>query len=101
MNQVAEYTSQEAKSAVILFRTATGVNDPYEVALRSAGYHAKSIKVLFEEYDVRELEEIIRAGPGGWGNIVISSKRGAEGWIRAATLSMERGEPTVPTRELY
>jgi uroporphyrinogen-III synthase len=83
---------------VILFKTPhcgeDTSSDPYARLLGAHRFEASFIPVLEDTYDTTRLEEVIRAGsqtcdPTGEGvgmydAVIITSKRGAEGWVRAA-----------------
>ena len=71
---------------VLLFRSPTSppTSDPYHVLLTRHGYAAEPIPVLTETFRVDELGAIIEDGPGKWEGVVMMSRRGAEGWVRAA-----------------
>ena len=76
-------------------------NDPYRSQFENAGYEVDYVPVLKEEYQIEELSRLLlgddngngsgggevgEAGAAGgeWAGVVITSKRGAEGWIKAA-----------------
>ena len=73
--------SPESKR-VILFRTPSP-DDAYISTFRRAGYDPTCIPVLIEAYETDGLAELLRDGGDGWDGVVLSSKRGAEGWVRA------------------
>ncbi|WRT63608.1 uncharacterized protein IL334_000531 [Kwoniella shivajii] len=80
---------------VILFKTpsssssssslssSSASNDPYTQALSSTNYQPTHIPVLEERYDTAELASIIQRGGDEWEGVIITSRRGAEGWIQA------------------
>jgi hypothetical protein len=71
---------------VVLFKTpstATG-NDTYQNSFAQAGYDVQYIPVLQEAFHLDELCHIMRNNDTTWGGVVITSKRGAEGWLQAA-----------------
>ncbi|OCF36063.1 hypothetical protein I316_01935 [Kwoniella heveanensis BCC8398] len=114
---------------VILFKTPTPdiSSDTYTAVLSSAAYEATFVPVLEERYTVDELVPIIsvqaeagyRVGKdkdnadGGartkeaddtdqrcsWEGVVITSRRGAEGWIRAVKSHLEREAARRPSRK--
>ena len=73
-------------STVLLFRSPTSPpdSDPYQVLFTRYGNGVESIAVLAETFSTDELGAIIEHGPGSWEGVVLMSRRGAEGWVRAA-----------------
>jgi uroporphyrinogen-III synthase len=71
---------------VVLFKTQSEVNgsDAYRESFAQAGFEVQYIPVLQEEYHVDELSQLISDSEADWGGVVITSKRGAEGWAQAA-----------------
>lgn len=73
---------------IILYKTPPPSQqpDPYLHRFEEAGYATEYIPVLKEEYQVDGLSNLL-SRPGdtdGWAGVVITSKRGAEGWVKAA-----------------
>jgi uroporphyrinogen-III synthase len=71
---------------VVLFKTKSEVNgsDAYRESFAQAGFEVQYIPVLQEEFHVDELSQLISDSEADWGGVVITSKRGAEGWAQAA-----------------
>ena len=71
---------------VVLFKTQSEVNgsDAYRESFGQAGFEVQYIPVLQEEFHVDELEQYISDKKTNWAGVVITSKRGAEGWVQAA-----------------
>ncbi len=71
---------------IILFKTPTEPLgwDPYHIAFAEIGYEARFVSVLKETFRIHELKGIIAAGGGDWEGVVMMSRRGAEGWVKAA-----------------
>lgn len=69
---------------VVLFKTKNEVNgfDAYHDTFAQAGFEVRYIPVLQETFHTDELIQFISAKKN-WGGVVVSSKRGAEGWIQA------------------
>jgi uroporphyrinogen-III synthase len=76
---------------VVLFKTPTTTNgsDSYQESFTRAGCGVTYIPVLQETFHLDQLTRIILDGNPTWGGIVITSKRGAEAWIQAASTSEE------------
>ncbi|WWC57829.1 uncharacterized protein I303_100364 [Kwoniella dejecticola CBS 10117] len=87
---------------IILFKTPspTVSLDPYYQTLTSTSSSSSSsssrsstsstydptfIPVLEETYTTIDLVPIIEAGPSKWEGVIITSRRGAEGWVRAVS----------------
>jgi len=73
------------KTPVILFKTPSDPlsSDSYHQTLSSV-YDPHFVSVLIEEYHTDELCQLFREQEGGeWEAVVITSRRGAEGWIQA------------------
>ncbi len=72
---------------VILFRAPINPSssDPYHLTFQQHGYEATSVPVLTETFRTDELRRILERGCQGYDGVVIMSRRGAEGWVRAAT----------------
>jgi uroporphyrinogen-III synthase len=70
---------------VVLFKTQNGINgsDAYRESFAQAGFEVQYIPVLQEEFHVDELSQLISDNRTDWGGVVITSKRGAEGWVQA------------------
>jgi uroporphyrinogen-III synthase len=71
---------------VVLFKTKSEVNgsDAYSESFARAGFEVRYIPVLQEEFHIDELAQLISDKKTDWGGLVITSKRGAEGWVQAA-----------------
>jgi uroporphyrinogen-III synthase len=71
---------------VILFKTQSQANgtDTYQDTFAQAGFEVQYIPVLQETFHLDELSHLISDQDKGWGGVIITSKRGAEGWIQAA-----------------
>jgi len=71
---------------VVLFKTQSVVNgkDAYQESFAQAGFETQYIPVLQEAFHIDELTQLITDKNANWGGVVITSKRGAEGWIQAA-----------------
>ena len=71
---------------VVLFKTESEVNgyDAYIQTFAQAGFEVRYIPVLQEEFHVDELSQSISDKKADWAGVVITSKRGAEGWVQAA-----------------
>jgi uroporphyrinogen-III synthase len=71
---------------VVLFKTKSEVNgsDAYRESFAQAGFEVQYIPVLQEEFHVDDLSQLISDNRTDWGGVVITSKRGAEGWAQAA-----------------
>ena len=67
---------------VVLFRTPAQP-DPYHVQFAGSGYIPISIQVLSETFLTGDLREIIASEEVGWEGVILMSRRGAEGWIKA------------------
>lgn len=92
MTTVASESS--SRPTVWLFRTPNGSSshtDPYRVELAGQGYRAVHIPVLKDEFRTQQLEEVFRSKEQRWDGVIITSKRGAEGWVRAARAVCEGG----------
>ncbi|WVQ76381.1 hypothetical protein IAR50_006046 [Cryptococcus sp. DSM 104548] len=74
---------------VILFKTPNSSldEDPYHVAFSqprlSSQFQPHLIPVLQETYSLGELISFIESGPSNWEGIIVTSRRGMEGWVRA------------------
>jgi len=71
---------------VVLFKTESEVNgyDAYIQTFAQAGFEVRYIPVLQEEFHIDELSQFISDKNADWAGVVITSKRGAEGWVQAA-----------------
>ncbi|KAK6904952.1 hypothetical protein I204_08057 [Kwoniella mangroviensis CBS 8886] len=74
---------------VILFKTPSPSSslDPYSQSLSSKSYQPTFIPVLEETYDTSSLVPSLEGGSEHWEGVIITSRRGAEGWVRAVTQS--------------
>ncbi|WWC97312.1 hypothetical protein V866_004191 [Kwoniella sp. B9012] len=74
---------------VILFKTPSPSSslDPYTQSLSSTSYQPTFIPVLEETYDTTSLVPILEGGSENWEGVIITSRRGAEGWVRAVSES--------------
>jgi uroporphyrinogen-III synthase len=70
---------------VVLFKTQSEGNgsDAYKESFAQAGFEVRYIPVLQEEFHVDGLSQLISDKERDWGGVVITSKRGAEGWVQA------------------
>ena len=70
---------------VVLFKTKSEVNgsDAYRESFAQAGFEVQYLSVLQEEFHVDELSQSMSDNRTDWGGVVITSKRGAEGWVQA------------------
>lgn len=88
IDRASSAATSARRSAVIVFKTPSDPveTDPYHVALRDGLDHLGPVfvQVLQEKFELDRLKEIVRAGPDEWAGVVITSKRGAEAWVRAA-----------------
>ncbi|ORX33594.1 tetrapyrrole biosynthesis, uroporphyrinogen III synthase [Kockovaella imperatae] len=76
-------TTSPTSRKVYLFRKPS-IPDAYLDAFRSAFFDPECISVLQEIYELEELATVVNQGGQSYDAVVISSKRGAEGWVRAA-----------------
>jgi len=69
---------------VVLFKTKNDVNgfDAYHDSFVQAGFEVRYIPVLQETFHTDELIQFI-SEKKNWGGVVVTSKRGAEGWSQA------------------
>jgi hypothetical protein len=74
---------------VILFKTPLEP-DPYSETLGTE-YEVEFMPVLQETYVVEELKTVLKDG-GGWEGVVVSSKRGAGGYLAAAAAAEAEAE---------
>ncbi|WWD06084.1 hypothetical protein V865_004169 [Kwoniella europaea PYCC6329] len=74
---------------VVLFKTPSPSSslDPYTQSLSSTSYQPTFIPVLEETYDTSSLVPILEGGCEHWEGVIITSRRGAEGWVRAVSES--------------
>ncbi|WWC85536.1 uncharacterized protein L201_000400 [Kwoniella dendrophila CBS 6074] len=74
-----------SKKPIILFKTPSPSSalDPYNKILSSTSYDPTFIPVLEETYSIDDLQPILKAGPSRYEGVIITSRRGAEGWNRA------------------
>lgn len=86
------------KRHVVLFKTPQSEfgpsADPYYKLLHQHGYETTFVPVLEDAYDTAELERVLVGGDvegnrgervnADFDGIIITSRRGAEGWLRAA-----------------
>ncbi|WVW81494.1 hypothetical protein I302_103488 [Kwoniella bestiolae CBS 10118] len=70
------------RTPIILFKTPSP-SDPYTQTLASTSYDTRFIPVLEETYDTSLLTPILESGSEKWEGVIITSRRGAEGWVRA------------------
>lgn len=81
-------------SRVVLFKTPgpSSSADPYRDIFEAAGYSIRYVPVLQEQFQLEPLLRVL--GEVGdavdWAGVVITSKRGAEAWMRAARASSTR-----------
>lgn len=90
-----------SKGVVWLFKTplAAGLDDAYASTLRDAGYKCRYIPVLQEVFRTAELETVLCEGDH-WDGIIITSKRGAEGWVRSAANVIDAGARNIRDGEV-
>lgn len=62
----------------------SGENEAYTDELLHAGFQPKYIPAIIERYETAELEDLLAQKDTKWDGVVITSRRGVEGWIRAA-----------------
>lgn len=69
---------------VILFKApgSSDEPDPYRLRFESASYRLGYVPVLQEFFDTAELSGLLSESDN-WAGVIITSKRGAEGWIKA------------------
>mgnify|MGYP002718868649 CR=1 FL=1 len=90
------------RSTVVLFKTPVhgvqGENggeaaggDPYAETLRQGGFDTAFVPVLQEEYHLEEVCAVLQSDEE-WEGVVVTSKRGAEGWVRAVSKLRRKGE---------
>lgn len=75
-----------SKTPVLLYKQPKRSlsSDPYGTLLdTSSRYNPIHLPVLTEIFRTADLADIIRQGREAWDGVIISSKRGAEGWVRA------------------
>ena len=94
-------SASSSKPQIVFFKTPTSPDnieqDPYHSIFSTRGYEATFIPVLEEVFSTDELEGILSERSGLQGSekenalegIIITSRRGAEGWIRAVTSSTD------------
>ncbi|WWC67098.1 uncharacterized protein I206_101005 [Kwoniella pini CBS 10737] len=70
---------------IILFKTPSPSYelDSYTKILSKTKYNSTFIPILEETYHINELISIIEEGSNKWEGVIITSKRGSEGWIKA------------------
>ncbi|ODO01947.1 hypothetical protein L198_02678 [Cryptococcus wingfieldii CBS 7118] len=91
--------SGRTPNPVILFKTPNSslADDPYHAALSrpclSSQYQPHWVPVLQETYSIDELVPFLEDGPIQWEGIIVTSRRGMEGWVRAvqAHLAQQSG----------
>ncbi|ORY25159.1 Uroporphyrinogen-III synthase HemD-domain-containing protein [Naematelia encephala] len=74
------------RTPIIIFKRPLDiiVSDPYFVDLYASGeYEPHFIPVLTETFKTDGLRDIISKGGAAWDGVIITSKRGAEAWIKA------------------
>ncbi|WVR03342.1 hypothetical protein IAU60_000333 [Kwoniella sp. DSM 27419] len=83
----SEAAAPRSQVPVILFKTPSpdAEHDPYARCLATTSYRPVFVPVLDETYDGTALERILEGdgAEGHWEGVVITSRRGAEGWVRA------------------
>ena len=73
---------------VILFKTPVPAceedsrTDPYHTILSSGGFLPSLVPVLEDTYHLDALREVL-VSKEEWQGVIVTSKRGAEGWTRA------------------
>lgn len=86
-----------ARPRIVLFKTPASTSpsknrnieqDPYHSAFHQSGWDARLIPVLDEVFTTDELEDLLRGAESGdiregLTGVIITSKRGAEGWVQA------------------
>ncbi|WWD22338.1 hypothetical protein CI109_106829 [Kwoniella shandongensis] len=85
-SSVPQPTFTPTLTPVILFKTpssSSSSSDPYALALTPAAYTAHFVPVLTEEYESASLLELLRDGCEQWEGVVVTSKRGMEGWVKS------------------
>lgn len=86
---------------VVLFKTPgpTDSDDPYRQCFGAAGYQLNYVPVLQEVFQTDDLSSLLQDEVGNvdWAGVVITSKRGVEGWIRAARSSAASGSARPST----
>lgn len=82
-------------SQVILFKAPLPphniASDPYYQLLRKQGYEPTFIPVLEESFEAQEIESVLLGRQGAFDAVIITSRRGAEGWLKAAQSVLETG----------
>nr|KIR83618.1 uroporphyrinogen-III synthase [Cryptococcus tetragattii IND107] len=96
MSENSQLQSLET-TPVILFKTPnpSPSTDPYHYAFsksassspNTAGeYKLYFIPVLQESYDLPEIVKIIEQGPEPWEGVIVTSRRGMEGWVKGVQI---------------
>ena len=67
-----------------------GGTESYTDELKGAGFEPRYIPAIIERFETAELEELLAQKELEWDGVVITSRRGVEGWIRAARVVCER-----------
>lgn len=86
---------------IVLCKTASSNEDgvdAYREAFETVGLQVQYIPVLQEDFRLDELRAVLQDGNGRWAGVVITSKRGAEAWLKAVEgidqIAVERGPVT-------
>lgn len=61
----------------------TSSDDVYKEALGKEGFSVRYIPAIIETFDTRDLENLLSDRLNSWDGVIITSKRGAQGWLRA------------------
>nr|ODO04379.1 hypothetical protein L204_00738 [Cryptococcus depauperatus CBS 7855] len=90
-------TKQVITIPIILFKTPcpTTTSDSYHLMLSqqysalSFSYQPRFISVLTETHVITDLVPVIENGPDRWDGIIVTSKRGVEGWVRGVEVFLD------------
>ncbi|OXC71287.1 hypothetical protein AYX13_00154 [Cryptococcus neoformans] len=99
MSKNLQLQSSEA-TPVILFKTPhpSPSTDPYQHAFSKSAssssnsaekYQPHFIPVLQETYHLSEIVKIIEEGPDQWEGVIVTSRRGMEGWVKGVQTYLE------------
>jgi uroporphyrinogen-III synthase len=87
----APQSSSSGPQLWLIKAESAGRTEAYQEEAEAVGFAVQYFPPLAERYETAELEELLSREGGKWDGVIITSKRGAEGWIRAVKALEARG----------
>lgn len=96
----AAMTNTRGKVILIKAPIHSSHSDPYRQLFEQQGFEPVFLPVLLEVFDLHALEQVLSEGGHGYEGVVIMSRRGAEGWVKAASTLLPDEDDSRSTEDL-